>query len=250
VERFSSFDGVEIAYESWGAGPPVLLLHGFASSHRGGWVASGVVDALVDAGRQPIAWDARGHGRSDKPHDPTAYDDDAMVRDAVELLDVLGVDGVDLVGYSMGAMAAVRIAARESRVRSVVLGGVGGDCTPPRKPGRLAEAMLAEDRASISHPVARAFRRFADLTKADRHALAAIDRSSSLRSAVDFEAVRMPALVVVGDKDTLVREPSDLVARLPDARLVVLPGDHLSVVSHAGFAPTIAAFLAKMSPTG
>jgi pimeloyl-ACP methyl ester carboxylesterase len=249
VERFSSFDGVEIAFDTWGEGPPVLLLHGFASSHRGSWVTTGVVDALTGVGRRVVAWDARGHGRSEKPHDPAAYDDDAMVRDAIALLDHLSLGPVDVVGYSMGAMTTIRLAARDPRVRSAVLGGVGGDVTPPRRPGRLAEALLVEDRSTIAHPVARAFRRFADLTKADRHALAAIDRSSSLRSAVDFDTVRMPVLVIVGDKDVLVGDPDDLATRLPDARLVVLPGDHLSVVGHADFAPTIATFLVEVSAT-
>src|SRR5262245_37410498 len=104
VERFASFDGTEIAYTVSGSGPDVLLLHGFAADHRVNWVEPGVVDALVDGGHRVIAYDARGHGASGKPHDPDAYAHDAMPRDATTLLDHLDVTTVDVVGYSMGAM--------------------------------------------------------------------------------------------------------------------------------------------------
>ena len=126
MDRFASFDGAGIAYLTAGEGPDVLLLHGFAADHRVNWVAPGVVDALVAAGRRVIALDARGHGESDKPHDPDAYEDDAMARDARALLDHLGVDRVDVVGYSMGSLVSTRLVPDEARVRSCVLGGIGG----------------------------------------------------------------------------------------------------------------------------
>src|SRR5205807_10281801 len=96
VRSFESFDGLTLAYESYGSpgGVPVLLLHGFAADSEANWVRPHVVEALVDAGRRAITLDARGHGRSDKPHDPTAYADGAMVRDARALLDHLGVEEV------------------------------------------------------------------------------------------------------------------------------------------------------------
>lgn len=250
MERFASFDGVEIAYQIVGSGPPVLMLHGFASSFYGNFVVNGVSGAIVASGRQVIAPDARGHGRSEKPHDPSAYDDDAMVHDAIALLDELGIDSVDVVGYSMGAMASARVVARDPRPRSVVLGGIGGDGVPPRPAGRLATALLAEEPDAISHPVAKGFRQFADLTKADRVALAAVDKSDSMRSPIAFDRITVPALVLVGDKDQLIGSASELADRLPASRLVVLPGDHLSVVGHEGFARTIVRFLAEVSPVG
>src|SRR4249919_170021 len=115
MQRFTSFDGTGIAYISVGEGPDALLLHGFAADHRVNWVAPGVVDALVAAGRRVIALDARGHGRSDKPHDASAYEDDAMARDARALLDHLRVEEVDVIGYSMGALVATRLVPGEAR---------------------------------------------------------------------------------------------------------------------------------------
>ena len=132
MDRFSSFDGTGIAFITAGTGPDVLLHHGFAADHRVNWVAPGVVDAFVAAGRRVIALDARGHGQSDKPHDPAAYENDAMARDARALLDHLGVERVDVVGYSMGALVSTRLVPDEPRARSCVLGGIGGKI---RRPG-------------------------------------------------------------------------------------------------------------------
>jgi pimeloyl-ACP methyl ester carboxylesterase len=75
-DRFESFDGTEIAYQVWGAPgqlPPVLLHHGFVADATVNWVLPGVVAALLQSGREVIAPDARGHGRSGKPHDPARY---------------------------------------------------------------------------------------------------------------------------------------------------------------------------------
>ena len=251
MDQVRSFDGTPIAFAVQGDGPAVLLLHGFAADHRANWAAPGVIAALVAAGRRVIAADARGHGASGKPHEPAAYANDAMVRDAGVVLDHLSIQAVDVVGYSMGAMVAARLAADEPRTRSLVLGGVGGDALPPRRGGRdspLAEALLAEDPAAIRDPTAKGFRLFAERTRADRAALAAIERSNALRSPVRFDALKMPTLVLAGEADVLIRPPQELVARLPNARLERVPGDHLTAVGHPGFARAIVRFLEENSP--
>jgi pimeloyl-ACP methyl ester carboxylesterase len=246
-----SFDGTHIAYESSGSGdgPPVLLLHGFASNRITNWERTGVVEALAAAGRRSVAADARGHGESGKPHDPAAYGDDALVRDARALLDHLGAERVDVVGYSMGAMTAARLVAGEPRARSVVLAGVGGDATPTRPGGPdspLAAALEAEDATSVKDPVLRGFRMFAARTGADRRALAALARGRANRSPVRFDAIAMPALVLAGAQDALIRPPRELVARLPRARLELVPGDHLTAAAAPAFRAAIVAFLAAV----
>jgi pimeloyl-ACP methyl ester carboxylesterase len=125
MDTFASFDDLELSYLDAGEGAPVVLLHGFAADHFSNWVATGVVDRLIGARRRVIAPDARGHGASAKPHDPDAYANDAMVRDVRSLFDHLSLHRVDVVGYSMGSIVAGRLAPREPRVRSLVLGGVG-----------------------------------------------------------------------------------------------------------------------------
>jgi pimeloyl-ACP methyl ester carboxylesterase len=108
MDTFASFDDLDLAYLDEGKGAPVVLLHGFAADHFSNWVATGVVDALVGAGRRVLAPDARGHGASAKPHDPSAYANDAMLRDVQSLMDHAALDHVDVVGYSMGAIVAGR----------------------------------------------------------------------------------------------------------------------------------------------
>ena len=232
-----------------GTGDAVVLLHGFASDHRGNWVVPGVVDALVDAGHRVVAPDARGHGRSDKPHEPSAYGTDAagndyMVRDVQELLTHLGLTSVDLAGYSMGSLVSTRLVPVEPRVRALVLGGVGsrlGSENRPRNHAAIAEALEAEDPSSIADPTARAFRAFADLSKADRLALAAIQRAPlSMSSSLD--QINVPTLVLTGDNDTLVGGPQGLAERIPGATFQIVKGDHLTAVNDPAFATALVSF--------
>jgi pimeloyl-ACP methyl ester carboxylesterase len=244
LHTFTSFDGTPIAYLDRGQGPCVLLLHGFAANHDLNWVQCGVVDALVAAEHRVIATDARGHGASGKPHTPEAYAGDAMVRDARSAIDHVGVAEVDVVGYSMGSMTAARLVPQESRVRRLVLGGVGAGMTQPRPAwGAIADALEADDTASIDNPVAKAFRQFAERTGADRQALAAIQRSGQGRRVTDVSVIKVPTLVVTGDADTLVGSPHDLAALIPGARATVVSGDHLTAVFDPAFPAAIVEFL-------
>ena len=254
MSTFSSFDGTKLAYESYGGGdrPLVLLLHGFAADSQANWVRPHVVDALVDAGRHVVTLDARGHGSSDKPHDPAAYADDAMVRDAQALLDHLDVATVDVCGYSMGAMTTYALVARDPRARSAVLGGVGahlgGRALAKRAPV-IADALLTEDPSNIVNRTAAAFRAFADSTGADLRALAAIQRSRRSTALPEGTSIRVPTLVIAGDRDVLVGSPDELAARIPGATASIVSGDHLSAVFDPNFRKEIVAFLDGVDQT-
>jgi len=247
VQTFSSFDGTAIAYDSAGSGPPVVLVHGFAASGQINWVAPGVVDAVVGAGRRAIWMDCRGHGSSDKPHDPTAYADGAMASDVSALVDHLGIGSFDLVGYSMGSAISIRVAVLDKRVRSVILGGAGAG--GPRAVrardanGRnpVLDGLTADDPSSVGNETGRAFRAFAESTGADLQALAAVVRAR--QSDGDPAAIAVPALVLIGADDTLVGSAPELASLIPGARLVTVPGDHLTAVAQPEFRAAIVDFL-------
>ncbi len=248
MRRFASFDGVSLAYDVWGSGPPVVLLHGFAADSETNWARPGIVETLVEAGRHVVTLDARGHGHSDKPYQPEAYANGAMVKDVQALLDHLRLNEVDVCGYSMGAMTAAAFAGCDLRARSVVLGGVGervGTRTLGHSAARIAEGLLAEDLESITDPMARAFRTFADNMGADRRALAAIQRSRSM-SLQPFQ-VKIPTLIITGDADILVGSPHRLAEQIPGAVTRIVSGDHLSAVFDPAFGEAIVEFLATAS---
>ena len=76
-------DGVRLHYELHGpeSGPPVVVVHGFASDYQLNWVGTRWQETLVGAGYRVIGLDCRGHGHSDKPHDPSAYSMTEMAAD-------------------------------------------------------------------------------------------------------------------------------------------------------------------------
>jgi pimeloyl-ACP methyl ester carboxylesterase len=248
VATFASFDGIEIAYDDEGAGAPVILLHGFAADANINWRGPGVIDALVADGRRVISYDARGHGRSGRPHEPAAYENDAMVKDAIALLDHLDLGPVDVAGYSMGSLVTLRLLHAEPRVRSAVLGGIGGTAAPSGAARtNIADALESDDPASAP-PAAKAFRTFADSTGADLRALAAIQRAAIMQKRVELQDITVPCLVLVGDRDDLAPEPQKLADLIPGAKVEVISGTHLSAVNDPRFAPAIVQFFAAQAP--
>jgi pimeloyl-ACP methyl ester carboxylesterase len=255
VKSFSTFDGLSIAYDVLGSGPAVLLHHGFASESLTNWVRPGLAQAIADSGRSVVLVDARGHGESDKPHDPGAYEDGAMATDVRCLVDHLGLDAFHFIGYSMGAFVAVTYAASEppdDRLKSVMLGGAGrGQLSASNGDMMLAvaDALEADDKSSITDARALAFRNFADATKADRLALAAIQRSRAARPPTSaLGRIAVPVLVVNGENDTLVGRPESLAETIPGARFVSVPGDHLSAVTKPEFRAALLAWLDEVAP--
>lgn len=246
MESFTSFDGVEIAYLNVGEGPTTLLLHGFAADHRLNWINPGVVDALVSSGRRVIAPDACGHGASEKPHDPAAYAGDAMPKDAQALLDHIGVEQVDLVGYSMGSMVSARLTPLEPRIRSLILGGVGGRFGASMRPRHRDAVADALDSDGSEDPTAKAFRAFAEATGADLKALTALQRAP-LGDPPELARIAVPTLVLTGDKDVLVGTPQSLAEFIPGALAKVISGDHLGAVNDPAFAVSIVEFISSAS---
>lgn len=253
MKSFESWDQTEIAYQEWGEQtdlPPVVLHHGFVVDANANWVAPGVVDALLGAGRRVIAPDARGHGRSGKPHDPASYGEQRMARDLAVLIEVCGESQIDLVGYSMGAIVSLIFASEDQRVRRLVVGGVGSgviECGGVDRRAipndRIIEALSAGDPATIGDPGAVAFRRLADALDADREALVA-QASSVYRGEIALSCISAQTLVLAGKSDPLAIRPNVLCEAIPDATLRMLSGDHIGAIADPAFARSIVDFLA------
>ncbi|MEV0127823.1 alpha/beta fold hydrolase [Dactylosporangium sp. NPDC050688] len=253
MDRFSSFDGVGIAYQVWGgpsALPPVVLHHGFVVDATVNFVGPGLVGALVEAGRQVVALDARGHGASDKPHDAGRYGEAVMARDLGCLLDTIGTGTVDLVGYSMGAVVSAIFASGDPRVRRLVLSGVGagvaelgGLDTRVMPPAEIAAVLLTSSPTAVEASPAAAFRVLADAIGADRVALAAQVHAAH-RSPIALDRITAPTLVLAGRDDELAARPEVLAGAIPGARWRLVSGDHMTALRAPAYAPALVEFLA------
>lgn len=260
MPTFTTSDGLELNYTRWegtGGSRPVLLQHGIVADTNANWMSVGVVDALTRAGLTVVSLDARGHGRSAKPHDPARYSWAAMAGDLRGLIDELGFDEVSLVGYSMGAIIALQATTADPRIRRLAIGGVGcgvvdvggidyrafaGD--PDAALKELVAALLTEEREEAPGP-GSPFRMLADALGADRWALAAVAMGllGGRAAKFDLNAVAVPTLVLAGDRDPFAAEPERLAAAIEGARLRVVPGDHLLAVMDPAFAAALVEFL-------
>lgn len=236
-------DGVQIAYDDLappgGADRTIMLVHGFASNRNEGWKRTGWYAAFERRRMRVIAIDQRGHGESEKLYAPQDYERGKLARDVANLMDHLGVGRADVFGYSMGTRTALQLAIdAPERVSNLILGGVGEKLLEPSpvvagEP--MADAMLAEDPSTITLPMLRSFRQFADEQGEDRRALAAVTRVSNPpldRAAMG--GLSLPVLVVAGSGDEGAGDPEALARVFPHGHGVRIPGcDHFSAIPHA-----------------
>ena len=234
--------GVRIAYETRGTGEPLLLMHGLGYG-RWGWEP--LLEPLADDFRV-LFYDNRGIGDSDIP--PGPYTARQLAEDAAAVLDAAGVERADVVGTSLGGMAAQELALGfPARVRRLVLA-----CTTPgglsshAMPKQTVDLMLA---APTMAPEV-ALRRFVENALAPGAPEELVDRIYGLRLANPFDPngwqaqaaagmgfdaldriseIQVPTLVVTGTEDVVVdpRNSELLVERIPAARLERVPGGHL-----------------------
>ena len=244
-------DNFEIAFidrePQGGSGEPIILIHGFASSHHVNWVAPGWVKTLTEAGYRTIALDNRGHGQTSKSYDADDYTPPKMASDAAALLDHLGIEKAHVFGYSMGARVSAFMALRyPDKVASLILGGLGygmidgvGDWDP------IADALVAPDPAMIDHARGKMFRTFADQTRSDRQALAAcIATSRELISEDDMARIAAPTLVGVGTRDDIAGSAARLADLMTDAEAFDIEGrDHMLAVGDRTFKAKVLQFL-------
>jgi pimeloyl-ACP methyl ester carboxylesterase len=222
--------------------PPVLLVHGFASSAEHNWRRPGWLDLLADCGRETIAVDLPGHGTAPKPVDPAGYQEvEAHVAAAVQ-----GREPLDAIGFSAGAHVLLRLAADQpGTFGRLALLGIGRGVLEPANPEPIVAALTSEpDPENVTGMV---FRRLADGLGNDRAALIAfLRRPQRPLTPADLARITSQVLVVLGDQDPAgTLTPGDgLVAALPDARLVTLRGvDHFGTPADVRCMQAVLGFL-------
>ena len=170
-----------------------------------------------------------------------------MAGDAAALLRHLGIAKAHVMGYSMGARITAFLALEHPElVHDVIFGGLGigmvegaGDWNP------IAEALLAEDAETVTHPRGKMFRMFADKTKSDKIALAAcVITSKEEISEANMARITQPALVAVGTKDDIGGSPHRLAALMPQGEAIDIPNrDHMLAVGDKVFKEAVIRFL-------
>jgi pimeloyl-ACP methyl ester carboxylesterase len=254
---------VRIHYTDDGRGEPVVLIHGWGVDLKWCWEEPGIIDALRERYRV-IALDNRGHGRSDKPHDPEQYGMN-MVSDVIRLLDHLKIETAHIVGYSMGGViASLLLTEYPGRLRTATIGGLGweeGDA-PLKRRIQTAESLEAGkglgpavqaltppgEQSSVREQMEAINKWF--LERNDPVALAAIARgNAALRASEEkLRANRTPALAIVGELDPLRASVDKLASIMGNLKVAVVPGaNHMFAVRRPEFLEALKAFLSAHS---
>lgn len=239
-----SFDGVSLAVHRMGEGRPVLLLHGLFSSAEVNWIKFGHAQALADAGFQAIMPDLRVHGQSATPQEESAYPPDVLVQDVLAVVDALGLEAFDLVGFSLGARTSVQAVLAGLAPRRLVLGGMGIEGLG-HWAQRSAFFIDAIDRFDELRPGDPAYfaKSFMRTMKIDRPAARMLLQSVQDTPEAALAQITMPTLVVCGADDRDNGSAPALAEALPNATYREVPGTHMSSVTEAALGQAIVDFL-------
>ncbi len=220
---------------STGAGPPLVMLHGFGASER----AFDDIRPMLEPHAEVITIDLRGHGASDRSGVASGYRIDRLVDDAIAVIEAVASEPVDLLGVSLGGVIAVRVAAaRPDLVHSLVAsdtsaGPEGSYGLAVRLAGRLPRrAIAALTRAATRRRTGDAV---ADRMAADWLRLDPLAQQVLVKELTSYRSywhvlrdLDVPTTVIVGDGDGL--------RRAADRMHQGIAGSHLEVITDAGHA--------------
>ena len=242
---FTAADGVRLAWHELGDGRPVVLIHGYVSSADMNWVRFGHAEKVAREGFRVIMPDLRGHGQSDKPHDPALYGPDILTDDGFALIEQLGLRDYDLGGYSLGARTVARMLARGAAPRKVVLSGMGleGLIHTSRRAAHFREILsnLGSFKPGTAGYNVQAF---VKSTKSDPVALLNILNTFTDTPEDVIRNIRQPVQVLCGDEDDDNGSAAALAEALPGGVLDLVPGGHMSAVTKPELGRALARFLA------
>ena len=232
-------DGVRIHWMEAGEGVPVVLLHGYTSCCDAGWFVNGIAKELA-RDQRVNGIDARGHGRSEKPHDPAKYPGDRMPQDVIEALDHLGVGKAHFHGYSMGGGIVAHLLARHpDRFLTASFGGSGV---------REEDEALAKQAAALDpqgHDPEQAAGQAALRARADRddEALQAVQAGRlakpSTAPPLNLTKLDFPIQAINGEYDAPVSKTQRLAREAKDFTNVVVPGRSHNTMTTWPFTPRL-----------
>ncbi len=244
VHGYVANEGARIWYASYGAGAPVILLHG-GLGNSGNWGYQ--VPALVEAGQQVIVLDSRGHGRS--PCDARPYSYELMASDVAAVMNSLRLARARLVGWSDGACTALVLASRApTQVAGVFFFACNMDPSGTKQ---------FEFTPLIGRCLSRHRQDYAQLSATPdqfdsfSEAVGRMQSTQPNYSARDLAGIRVPVTIVHSERDEFIkREHAEYLAQsIPNAEFVYLPGvSHFAPVQRpALFNSAILAFLRKVA---
>ncbi len=263
-DQYFDSNGVKIHYIVEGQGEPVILIHGFTASIQVQW-GRGVISKL-NKDYQVIALDNRGHGRSDKPHDPNQYGVE-MVNDVIRLMDHLKIPKAHIVGYSMGGFITGNLLANHpQRVITATLGGAGWaqpdaknmtfitDLADSLEAGKgigpLILHLTPADRPKPTEEQISSINSMLLLTN-DPQALAACIRGMKNLAVTEaqLKANKVPALALIGSKDPLKEGVDEMQKVMSDLKVEVIDGtDHMTAFMSPKFIAGLLGFLGAHAP--
>ena len=253
LKGFVDSDGIKIYYESEGDGRAIVLVHGWGSSLQHNWLETNWAEALRPI-RRVVSLDVRGHGASDKPHEQAAYSYSQMSHDVLAVMDHLGLESADYLGYSMGAcIGASLLGQSPERFSSMILGGIGDETDESLAAlPKIVVGLRAADSAQVEDPIGAGFRAYAE--RDPRNDLEALALSALQMWPEGYPLkligpkvvdVKTPILIVNGANDhPYIDTVHTLRDALPSAQLTVIPDcDHLATVTDPRFKECVLEFL-------
>jgi pimeloyl-ACP methyl ester carboxylesterase len=236
----SSFDGAKIHVTTMGTGRPLLLIHGFISSAQMNWINYGTAKTLADAGYQVILPDLRGHSGSDTD---CAFPSDVLCDDMIAVLKHFIITDYDLVGYSLGARVAARLAFKHLRPGKLVLSGMGlsGMTGAQERTRWFIDAI--ENRAAPKDAAGARVASFLKNMNMDPAAAISVLKSQVITSVEELKLLTMPTLSLAGAQDDDNGSAAQLAAALPHGQYAEIPGNHMSAITMPDFGAAILAFL-------
>ena len=245
TQFFTAPDGVRLAWHEMGKGRPVVLIHGYISSADMNWIRFGHAAAVARAGCRVIMPDLRAHGQSDAPHDPALYPADVLTDDNLALVKHLGLTDYDLGGYSLGARTVARMLARGARPGKVVLSGMGleGLLHTSRRADHFRHVLSNLGSFRPGTPEGNV-QGFIKSTKSDPVALLNILNTFTDTPESVIRSIAAPTLMLCGEEDDDNGSAAALADALPNGRLELVPGGHMSAVVKPELGQALARFLA------